>query len=461
MKFDPASFRDPDGRVLTDAAGRILRVLSERTAEIDAHLRTSGALDELVRKGLLVESWRRADLGVPEGWAAIVESARVPVTSYPYEWSFHMLRDAAALTLELTEEALRHGAIVKDASAFNILFDGAHPTFIDVSSFERYEDGTPWLAYGQFCDQFLAPLMLEAYRGVSFQSFLRGNLGGISAGGQLSPLLGARDLLRPGVLVHAKMRAMLDRRSQGLSAPGRRRVRAVRLPKQALLHNLRGLRRLVSRMKSRAPSTWADYEERHGYAAEAAARKSAFVERACRESAGRRLALDAGANVGRHARILARTFDHVAALDADPGAVDRLYLQLKGTPEERKILPLVVDLMNPSPSQGWRGRERSSLGERMRPDLALYLALVHHLCLGAGVPLEEFVELVAETSPLAVVEFVSAADPMSQTLLATKAVSHAGYDLESFRALVARRGRILAETVVSPSRSVFLLHSGG
>jgi hypothetical protein len=202
---------------------------------------------------------------------------------------------------------------------------------------------------------------------------------------------------------------------------------------------------------------WRDYVGCNTYDAAQAAEKEAFVAEASARAGGGALAWDVGANTGRYSRVLARHFACVVAMDADAGAVDRLYRDVRGTPEGRTILPLVMDLTNPSPAQGWRGREREDLSARGRPGLATYLALVHHVCLGAGVPLESFVDLVRETSPLAVVEFVAADDPMSQALLATKVEVHPGYDLASFKALAGRAGEILAEKTLSPTRTLFFL----
>ena len=457
MTFLPASFRDPDARVLESDGPRILRALSASALAEREAVEKSGLLRDLVEAGLVVDSAPAPDVAPPDGFAAVVASPRLPFPSYPYEWSFGMLRDAATLTLDVLERALERGATLKDASAYNVLFDGARPVLIDVASLVPHADGTPWLGYGQFCDHFLAPLMLEAYRGVPFQPLLRGSLEGVSIGGQLAPLLGGRDWLRPGVLTHVKLRAMLDRRTQGLATESRKEVRRVSLPRAAVLANVRALRRLIGRLASRAPSVWASYEDANTYVADLSARKEAFVEAAGARAAAATLAWDVGANTGRYARVLARRFATVVAMDADPGAVDRLYAAVRGTAEGRAVLPLVVDAMNPSPAQGWRGTERTTLAARGRPDLALWLALVHHLCLGRGVPLAGFLDFVRETAPLSVVEFVAREDPMSQRLLATKLEQHPDYDVDAFRALARARGEILAEEKLSPTRWLFLL----
>jgi hypothetical protein len=457
VRYAGSSFRDPDARVLALEGDRVTRVLSAAAAATDDHLRGAGVLDGLERDGLLIASTRCTDRPLPDGWAALIETPRLPFVSYPYEWSFGMLRDAALLTLRLTERALAHGAMLKDASGFNVLFDGTVPLFVDVTSLARYQDDSPWIAYGQFCDHFLAPLLLEAYKGVPFQPFLRGSLAGLSIAAQLAPLLSARDVLRPGALAHVGARAVLERSTRRLDTSARRAVRRMPVPKASVLRNLQALQRLVGRLTSRAASEWARYDAAPPYDESTAARKAAFVGTACERVGGGRLAWDLGANTGRYSRLLARHYRSVVALDADAGAIDRLYAALRGSEHARTVLPLVVDLMDPSPARGWRGRERAALWDRGRPDFALYLALTHHLCLGRGVPLDELVELIADTSPAAVVEFVAADDPMSQALLATRPTTHPGYDLSNFRSLAAQRFRILAEETLTPTRQLFLL----
>jgi len=454
VSFAPSSFRDPAARVLAEEGPRVRRVLSAGAAADDARLRGAGLFAELERAGWLIPSWRRDDLIAPDGWAAVVETQRLPFVSYPAEWSFSMLRDAALLTLQLTERALERGAMLKDASAFNVLFDGARPRFVDVSSLTPRDADAPWLAYGQFCDHFLAPLMLEAYRGVPFQSFLLGSLEGLPVA-TLARLLSARDLLRRGVALHVAARAWLERRNAAPDAAASRTARALPLPAAALQRNVRGLQRIVGGLRSCATSAWGDYAV--AVDATMTARKSAFVEAAATRFGGGQLAWDVGANTGHYSRILARHYACVVAIDADAGAIDRLYAGLQAAPEAERIVPLVVDIMQPTPARGWRGRERAGLSERGRPQLALHLALSHHLCLGRGVPLDEWLDLVRETSPAAVVELVAADDPHSQALLATRTAHHAGYDLPSFRALAAQRFELLAEEMLTPTRTLFLL----
>ncbi|MCM2258703.1 MAG: methyltransferase [Vicinamibacteria bacterium] len=461
MKPVAASFRDPETRVLEDAGGRVLRALSPAAAVRDQRFRDSGLVERLVRQGLLVDSWRVAD-PVPAGdWAAMLEARRVPFVSYPYEWSFSMLQDAAALTLQLCRMLLAEGAILRDASAYNVLFDGAAPVFVDLGSLGEYAPGMPWEAYGQFCDHFLAPLMLEAYKGLPFQPFLRGNLEGLPIARTLAPMLGPLAVVKPGVLSHVKLRSWLESRSRTLSTTSRREVRKLQLPKAAVEANLAGLLRLVGRLRSRASSDWAAYDADGAVQGTADAAylpaKEAFVERAAAAMAEGALAFDLGANTGRFSRILARRAGLVVAMDADAGAVDALYRALRTTPERGRVLPLVADLMNPSPDQGWRGHERTSLFGRGRPALATCLALVHHLCLGRNVPIPALLDWLADVADVVVVEFVAAEDPMAQSILATHTGSHPGYDRATFRALAAARAEILDEEEIAPTRTLYRL----
>jgi len=457
VSFAPSSFRDPDARVLAGDEAEVLRALSASAADVDARLRAAGVLDALVRDGLLITSRRCADVRPPDGWAAVLASPRLPFVNYPYEWSFSMLQDAALLTLDLTARLLQHGGTLKDASAFNVMFAGATPTFIDLGSLAPRAADAPWVAYGQFGDHFLAPLMLEAYRGVPFQPLLRGALTGLPVG-QLAALLSGADLARAGVLVHVKARAWLERRTRALSTDARRAVRAAGVPPAAILRNLAGLRRVVAGLRGRAASAWARYDDANPYDAQATARKTAFVTAACERVGGGRLAWDWGANTGRYSRVLAAHYATVVAMDADAPTVDRLYRAQRGAPPRAgAILPLVMNCMDPSPARGWRGRERSALSERGRADLALFLALVHHVCLGEGVPLGEFLDFALADADHAVIEFVDREDPMARALLATKVVMHPDYDLATFRALAVQRARIVAEEAISPTRQLFLL----
>jgi SAM-dependent methyltransferase len=455
---DPGSFRDRQGRVY-HAADRVLRGLSAPGLESWNALERSNLFRRFTDAGKLVRTRQLESTAVPaalaaDGWAAVLEHQKIPFVSYPSEWCFGMLRDAALLHLELLDAALDEGLILQDATPFNVQWRGVQPVFIDIPSFVPLAPGQPWVAYRQFCEQFLYPLMLQAYRGVSFQPWLRGGLEGISAA-DMRGLMSWRDVLRPGVLLHVCIQARLQARFRTTRRDVRGELRDAGFSKELVRANVRRLTRLVRQLTPRfTTSAWSEYERKATYASADRERKEAFVRRVA-ESREWGLVWDLGCNAGRFARIAARHARCVVALDADAETIETLYRQLQAEGCDR-ILPLVVDVADPSPNRGWRGRERKALTERGKPDLVLCLALLHHLVLGAGFPLREAVDWLAESCQHLVVEFVTRDDPMAQTLLRHKTEQYADYSLPFFEQCFRERFELLRrETLGSGTRILY------
>jgi hypothetical protein len=429
---DPGSFRDPESRVFA-AGPDIHRALSAEGLRDFEALADSGLLgDPRIVGTELVPGAEAPDGLLGGGVAAVLRHERVPFVSYPYEWSFSMLKDAAMLQLDLMLDALERGLVLKDATPYNVQFVGSRPVFIDVGAFERLRENELWAGYRQFCALYLYPLLLQALRGIAFQPWLRGSLEGIAAG-QVRGALSFRDRFRRGVWTNVHLYARLERRD---SDAGGVRKAVAGAERQIIAANVRKLRRLVARLEWEPPAgVWLDYGV-GAYAERDAARKAAFVERVTR-AATWECVWDLGANTGTYARIAAGAAGHVVAIDADAGAIEVLYRRLRDTGDET-ILPLTMDLADPSPSLGWRGRERRSLPERGRPDLVLALALVHHLAIAANVPLREIVDWFGELGGTLVVEFPTREDAMVRKLLARKRAGlHADYDRGHFERCLA------------------------
>jgi hypothetical protein len=256
------------------------------------------------------------------------------------------------------------------------------------------------------------------------------------------------------VVLHAR----LERRYAAVQGREvKRELRGAGFGAELVKANVRKMRRLVERL-SWAPDTtaWTQYGDDDGYAAADREAKAAFV-RAAAARRPRRLAWDlGGANDGDYARIAADHSDCVVAMDADHPTVELLYRALRGE-DERRIVPLVVDVCDPSPGLGWRGRERAPLLDRGRPDLVLCLALVHHLAITRNVPLRDVVDWLHGLGGELVVELPTRDDPMVQRLLAAKNEgAHGDYDLEAFeRALGAAFEIRRRETLPSGTRVLF------
>jgi hypothetical protein len=455
---ETSSFRDWDGRVFS-VDGRILRGLTQAgladwealsASELFKSFTAGGELVGTVREG--AESVALLQNEDPSGsWLAALSHERLPFISYPYEWPFSMLKDAALLQLRLTSAALAEDLMLKDASPYNVQWRGAKPVFIDIGSFERARAGEPWAAYRQFCMLYLYPLLLESHRGVPFQPWLRGSVDGISPS-DFRMLFTRRDALRAGMLRHVFLHASLERRHGARASDVRGELEAAGFDKRLVEANVAQMTRLVERLRPRVEtSAWEDYRETCSYSDREESAKEEFVRRAV-GLRPRSLVWDLGCNDGRYSAIAAERAELTLAIDSDRAVVDALYLRLRGE-DNRSILPLLVDLADPSPAIGWRNRERVTVEERGLPDLVLCLALVHHLSIGRNVPLREFVDWLRSLDCEAVVEFPSRSDPMVQRLLAAKrADAHPDYESETFDSLLRERFDVL-DLVDLPSGS--------
>jgi hypothetical protein len=467
-RVEPGSYRDRDSRVLV-ADDVVYRVLSARGAEDFRALADSPLFERLLSEGTLVgtEEVDPAVLGeaageaLPGGAAAVLRHDRIPFVSYPYEWTFGMLRDAALLTLDLQLAALDAGLTLKDATPYNVQFRGADPVFVDVGSFERLREGEPWVGYRQFCMLFLYPLLFCAYKEIPFAPWLRGSIDGISPGEAAAVLSSVRDRFRRGTFSHVRLHARLERRyGEREGGDVKRELRQASFKTELIKANVRRMRKLVAGLEWKAGETaWTSYRCENTYSDADDLRKRAFVAEAVR-SATPRLVWDMGCNDGAYARIAAAEApsSYTIAVDLDHATVEALYRSLRAE-GERRILPLVANLADPSPGLGWRGRERHPLTDRGRPELVLALALVHHLSITANVPLAEVLDWLRELEALLLIEFPKRDDPMVRRLLSGKREdSNSDYELQTFERLLSERFEVLRrEELPSGNRILFLV----
>lgn len=421
----PSSFRDPSGYVF-ERDGVLYRQVNADYANDLGLLWSSGLYGDLADAGLIVPC-EQVDLAFAADPAAVavLRPDRVPTISYPYEWSFSQLKDAALLTLEIARRALGKGMILKDASAYNVQFLSGRPVFIDTLSFERYEEGEPWVAYRQFCSHFLAPLALMAHVDVRLSSLMRTNIDGIPLN-LASSLLPAATRLKPGLLAH------LHIHGKATNAKATEEVKKARLSKTSLLALIDSLRGTVEGLRWVPKGTqWADYYSETNYSDESMAEKRRLVQDFL-QRAGGQTCWDLGANTGEFSRIAAELGMETVAWDVDPGAVERAYVA-----KHPGVLPLLQDLTNPSPSLGWAGGERDSLEARGPVDVVLALALVHHLAIGNNVPLAEIAAYFARLGRQAIVEFVPKEDSQVRRLLASRRDVFPTYDLAGFESAIA------------------------
>ena len=437
-KVNAGSFRDRDGRVY-HFNGRVFRGLSSTALESFRQLRQQDFYQELAKAGKLIGTREISDEEIPlpedvkNQWAGFLEHDCVPVISYPYEWTFSMLRDAAALQLHLVERSVSNDFTLKDATPYNIQFIDKKPVFIDIPSFEPLRQGEPWAGYRQFCEMFLFPLLLQSYKRCNFQPFMRSSINGVDVQ-TAAALFGFRDRFRKGVLGHVWLQSKMDRRYGGSSENVRSNLKSAGFNQELILANVRKMQKLIKGLVWEATgSEWGDYAEFHNYSAQDHQQKEAFVQNAI-ESEKPANVWDIGCNTGQFSRIAAAGCRQVVAMDIDHVAVERLYSD-PDTPDN--ILPLVQNLADPSPNWGWRNRERGDLPSRSQPDMILCLALIHHIVISANIPLPDFIEWLAGLTDRLVIEYVSRSDDKVKTLLRNKEDKYQDYSREGLESALA------------------------
>lgn len=411
------SFRDPSGFLFTRGDLLLRQVNKTYQANYD-HLIESGLYDELRDAGLMI-GHKQVDEAPLEPSLAyqVIQPEQVSFISYPYEWCFSQFKDAALTTLEIQATAFEHGMSLKDSSAYNIQFHRGRPVLIDTLSFEIYQEGEPWVAYRQFCQHFLAPLALMALRDVRLSQLLRVYIDGVPLD-LASRLLPMRTRFNFALLSHIHLHALSQRRYADKSIDKRTITR--RMSENAFRGLIDSLKSAVSKLSWQAGGTeWGEYYQgAHNYSPTALEHKTQAIE-GFLDAVQPEKVWDVGANVGVFSRLASQRGVSTIAFDIDPAAVEHNYRRVREQADEH-LLPLLLDLTNPSPALGWHNRERMSLLKRGQPDLILALALIHHLAISNNVPLDSLAAYFHDMSPQLAVEYIPKQDSQVQRLLATR-----------------------------------------
>lgn len=455
MNLDPsgASFRDRSGFVF-ERGGELYRHVGSSYAEDWSAFQASGLYDRLISQGLIVKTAAASlDSSPVEGAIAVLKPELIKTISYPYEWSFSQLKDAAILTLDLHEAALQAGMTLKDASAYNVQFHHGKPIFIDTLSFARYVDGEPWIAYGQFCRHFFAPLALMSHVDPRISTLSRNFIDGIPLDLAAHLLPGSTKLnLALATHIHAHAKATTSAPSDKSSTPPR-------MPKIAQLALVDGLRRAIMAMKWEPKGTvWGDYYDNTNYSRGSFAAKRDLVRHMIQSISPKpNTCWDLGANTGEFSRVVAEQDLSVVAWDFDPAAVEQAYLAGKRSGDTR-ILPLIQDFSNPSPRIGWANRERFSFQDRASVDVVLALALIHHLAIGNNVPLPRVIDWFAELARWAIVEFVPKTDSQVVRMLSHREDVFDDYHEVAFECAIERLFDVVQKSLVpGTERTLYLL----
>ncbi len=448
------SFRDPSG-FMFKVSDSLYRQVNKKYRDNYDQLMNSGLYEQLTKSKTLV-SHREVDITltpIPEVAYKVIEPQVVDFISYPYEWCFNQLKDAAILTLAIARRALEFGMSLKDASAYNIQFHQGRPIFIDTLSFEKYEEGLPWVAYRQFCQHFLAPLALMSKKDPRLIQMLRLHIDGIPLD-LAAALLPGWTKLNFGLMTHIYLHARSQQRYADKEV-SQEQVKG-RISKSAMYGLFDSLLATVRALKVKTSSTeWADYYQANNYTESSFEAKRSLV-RSFIQRVHPSHVWDLGGNLGEFSRVASEMNIPTVCFDIDPNAVQENYALVKKN-KEKFILPLCMDLTNPSPALGWHNAERESMQERGPVDLVMALALIHHLAISNNVPLKDIAGYFADLGEYLIIEFVPKSDSQVKRLLASRVDIFPDYTEEGMEAAFGEYYQLIEKQAVKDSKRTLYL----
>ncbi len=451
IEKSPASFRDPSGFIFLRNKN-ILRAVRESYKDHYDYFISSGLYNRLTTDNLLIkhEEIDHIELDPPDIYK-VLQPNQIKFISYPYEWSFSQLKDAALTTLRIQRISLENNMILKDASAYNIQFQDGRPVFIDTLSFEKYIVGKPWVAYRQFCMHFLAPLLLMKYNDLRMNRLLSLFIDGIPLD-LTRNLLPQKSFFRFTNLSHIYLHSLSEKHSNFHKIN-----RTIKITKNGLFALIDNLEKSILGLKIKIKnSTWGDYYIENSYSKIELEKKRETVEEYIKEINPSTL-IDFGSNTGLFSRISSSKNIYTISTDFDPYCVELNYLEGKRK-QEKNILPLYLDLTNPSPNLGWDNKERNSFQKRKKVDAAMALALIHHLSITNNVPFDELVKFFAQLANHLIIEFIPKQDIQVKSLLMNRKDIYANYNLEYFEKAFMKSYNIIRKTTITASgRTLYLM----
>jgi hypothetical protein len=448
-----SSFRDPAGHIFYSNS-ILYRSISNGYKENYKKLMESGLYEALREAGLLVphedvsETFCEPDTETYK----IIQPLEIKFISFPYEWAFSQLKDAALATLQILKKSLEFGMELKDASAYNIQFHQGKPLLIDTLSFQQYKPGAPWIAYKQFCQHFLAPLALMAKVDVRLSGLLKNHIDGVPID-LASKILPSATYFNLGLLTHIHLHAKTQKKYEG-QQPG---IKKMELGKFGLLGIIDSLENCIKGLRWNPGGTeWAEYYSNTNYTDHAFKNKKEAVEAFIDKAKPANL-LDLGANAGIFSRLASNKEIYTISTDYDPAAIEKSYLFAKEN-KEINFLPLLVDLSNPAPAIGWGNEERASFFKRSKYDMVMALALIHHLAISNNLPFHKIASFLKENAQWLIIEFVPKNDSQVQILLKTREDIFNQYSEDVFEMEFSRYFEIIdSRPIPGSERKLYLM----
>lgn len=402
------SYRDRDGFMVQRPSGW-RRYVGFSYAERYQQLMRSGLYQKLVTEGLLIP---HVELDMDETeknrFYRILVPERIPFISLPYEWTAEQWKEATLTFLRINTLCMEQGMILKDATPFNLTFYQGHCVFFDTLSFDTYTDGDPWIAYRQFCEMMLGPVSLMYFNDTDWGRLTVSQINGLSLA-FISSHLPLQSWCNPVLLLHIHLHARA-KKSRAASTK-----KTFTREKLLVLWDL--IHKSVAQWKTRERAVvWSNYYD------------TTILSDTYLESKTKILSnwlstinctnvVDIGSNDGHFTLLASDYAQQVIAVESDHGCVEKLRDAINKK-QLTHIETVVADIAAPTPAIGWENEERSSLLQRLSGDMVLMLAVIHHLCIGANIPMAFVARLAARiTTRYAIVEFVPRTDPKVAEML--------------------------------------------
>ena len=426
FKIQSSSFRDPSGFLFFENEVLYRQINQEYKNEYE-HLMDSGLYKRLVDSKLLIPH-TEADMISPnkEKLYKIIKPEPIPFISYPYEWCFSQLKNAAITTLEIQKIAIDYNMTLKDASSYNIQFRQGKPILIDTLSFEKYQEGQTWKPYKQFCQHFLAPLALMSQKDIRLNQLFRIYIDGIPLD-LADKLLPSKKLYMFSLLSHIHLHAKSQKHYENKDI----KIKTRKMPRNSFVGIIESLHSGIKKLKWTPEKTeWGDYYNDTNYSQGSFEEKKQTVSKFLDKTKAK-LVWDLGANTGIFSRIASKKDIETISFDIDPVAVEKNYLTCIQE-ADTKLLPLLLDLTNPSSSMGWNSVERNSFVERGPADVVIALALIHHLTISNNIPLFNLAEFFHGICNYLIIEFIPKTDSQVKRLLLTREDIFVDYNQQNF-----------------------------
>ena len=451
-KTESSSFRDKSG-FLFYYKNEIYRKIEFSYKNQYEHLMDSKLYKELTENDLLIDHEEVNILEIENSYK-IIKPKKIPFISYPYEWSFSELKDAALLTLEIQKIAMKYGMTLKDASAYNVQFLNGKPIFIDTLSFEKYENGQIWKPYKQFCQHYLAPLALMSKKDSRLNLLSKIFIDGIPID-LTAMLLPKTTLGNFGLMAHIHAHA----KSQGHYEDKDVKIKERTLSKRSFEGIIQSLYSSINKMTWKGGKTeWGDYYSDTNYTEKSFEEKKNIISSAL-DQIKPKIIWDLGANTGMFSRLASSRGINTISFDIDPLAVEKNY-QMATKNNDQNILPLILDLSNPSSSIGWNNDERMSLVQRGPADLIFALALIHHLAISNNVPLYKIAEFFSKISKFLIIEFVPKSDSQVKRLFLSRDDIFDDYDEKNFEIEFSKFFKIInSKKILDSERIIYIMET--